>query len=65
MAAQSRKNNPPLLKPPTIPDELLVGLSSTVCNGNKEGHTVHHQHCEVMDPSPGDSILCYNKYMEF
>uniref|UniRef100_A0A3P9KXX1 Axonemal dynein light chain domain containing 1 n=1 Tax=Oryzias latipes TaxID=8090 RepID=A0A3P9KXX1_ORYLA len=37
MEAQSRKNNPPHVKPPTIPDELLVSLSSTVCNGNKEG----------------------------
>ncbi|XP_078802014.1 axonemal dynein light chain domain-containing protein 1 isoform X2 [Oryzias latipes] len=69
MAAQSRKNNPPLVKPPTIPDELLVGLSSTVCNGNKEGHTVHHQHCENRAVRRPDAVwhhpLGRNKYKFF
>uniref|UniRef100_A0A3P9HLT5 Axonemal dynein light chain domain containing 1 n=1 Tax=Oryzias latipes TaxID=8090 RepID=A0A3P9HLT5_ORYLA len=61
MAAHSRKNNPPLVKPPTIPDKLLVSLTSTVCNGNKEGHTVHHQRPDAVWHHP----LGRNKYKFF
>ncbi|KAG7230613.1 hypothetical protein INR49_025330 [Caranx melampygus] len=46
VAAESRNAQPPPVNSHFIPDELLVGLTSTVCNGNSLGHTVHHQHCE-------------------
>ncbi|KAG7513581.1 hypothetical protein JOB18_011935 [Solea senegalensis] len=29
-----------------IPDELLVSLTSTVCNRNTLGHTAHHRQCK-------------------
>lgn len=60
---ECRDKKPPPVEHSIIPDELLVSLTSTVCNGNKEGHTVHRQRCEVMDPGPGDSISCYNQHM--
>ncbi|XP_036067446.1 axonemal dynein light chain domain-containing protein 1 isoform X2 [Oryzias melastigma] len=43
---ECRDKKPPPVEHSIIPDELLVSLTSTVCNGNKEGHTVHRQRCE-------------------
>lgn len=47
VAAESRNAQPPPVSNHIIPDELLVSLTSTVCNGSTLGHTAHHQHCKV------------------
>ncbi|KAM7388054.1 hypothetical protein PAMP_024255 [Pampus punctatissimus] len=41
----SRKTQPPVHNQ-IIPDELLVSLTSTVCNRKTLGHTAHHRHCK-------------------
>ncbi|XP_038571392.1 axonemal dynein light chain domain-containing protein 1 isoform X2 [Micropterus salmoides] len=38
-----------------IPDELLVSLTSTVCNRSTQGHTAHQRHCKgcgIRRPDP-------------
>eukprot|EP00064_Thunnus_orientalis_P012716 superscaffoldBa00001985_g12751 len=42
----SRKTQPHLVHNQIIPDELLVSLTSTVCNRKTLGHTAHHRHCK-------------------
>ncbi|XP_070765582.1 axonemal dynein light chain domain-containing protein 1 [Enoplosus armatus] len=43
---ESRKKQLPPVSNPIIPDELLVSLTSTVCNRSTLGHTAHHRHCK-------------------
>ncbi|XP_018550856.1 axonemal dynein light chain domain-containing protein 1 isoform X2 [Lates calcarifer] len=44
--AESRNTQPPPVNNQIIPDELLVSLTSTVCNRSTLGHTAHHRHCK-------------------
>ncbi|XP_042339902.1 axonemal dynein light chain domain-containing protein 1 [Plectropomus leopardus] len=44
--AESRKKQLPPVNNHIIPDELLVSLTSTVCNRSTLGHTAHHRHCK-------------------
>ncbi|XP_039984217.1 axonemal dynein light chain domain-containing protein 1 isoform X3 [Xiphias gladius] len=44
--AESRNTQPPPANNQIIPDELLVSLTSTVCNRSTLGHTAHHRHCK-------------------
>ncbi|XP_032382037.1 axonemal dynein light chain domain-containing protein 1 isoform X2 [Etheostoma spectabile] len=44
--AVSMKTQPPPVNDHIIPDELLVSLTSTVCNRSTLGHTAHHRHCK-------------------
>uniref|UniRef100_A0A8C4H9N1 Axonemal dynein light chain domain containing 1 n=1 Tax=Dicentrarchus labrax TaxID=13489 RepID=A0A8C4H9N1_DICLA len=43
---ESRKTHLPPVNSQIIPDELLVSLTSTVCNKSTLGHTAHHRHCK-------------------
>ncbi|XP_028259743.1 axonemal dynein light chain domain-containing protein 1 [Parambassis ranga] len=43
---ESVKTPPPFVKHQIIPHELLVSLTSTVCNKSTVGHTAHHRNCE-------------------
>ncbi|KAM9358391.1 axonemal dynein light chain domain-containing protein 1 [Symphorus nematophorus] len=43
---ESRKTQLPPVNSQIIPDELLVSLSSTVCNRSTMGQTAHHRHCK-------------------
>ncbi|XP_035508721.1 axonemal dynein light chain domain-containing protein 1 [Morone saxatilis] len=43
---ESRKTQLPPVNSHIIPDELLVSLTSTVCNKSTLGHTAHHRHCK-------------------
>ncbi|XP_044056087.1 axonemal dynein light chain domain-containing protein 1 isoform X2 [Siniperca chuatsi] len=43
---ESRKTKLPPVNNQIIPDELLVSLTSTVCNRSTLGHTAHHRHCK-------------------
>uniref|UniRef100_UPI0037E81456 axonemal dynein light chain domain-containing protein 1 n=1 Tax=Semicossyphus pulcher TaxID=241346 RepID=UPI0037E81456 len=43
---ESRKTPLPPVSNQIIPDELLVSLSSTVCNKITLGHTAHNRHCK-------------------
>ncbi|GAA6235312.1 axonemal dynein light chain domain-containing protein 1 isoform X1 [Lates japonicus] len=44
--AESRNTQLPPVNNHIIPDELLVSLTSTVCNRSTLGHTAHHRHCK-------------------
>ncbi|XP_076583081.1 axonemal dynein light chain domain-containing protein 1 [Chaetodon auriga] len=44
--AEGRKTHLPPVSSQIIPDELLVSLTSTVCNRSTLGHTAHHRHCK-------------------
>ncbi|XP_026202232.1 axonemal dynein light chain domain-containing protein 1 isoform X2 [Anabas testudineus] len=43
---ESRRTEHPPVNDHVIPDELLVSLTSTVCNRSTLGHTAHHRHCK-------------------
>nr|XP_020467719.1 axonemal dynein light chain domain-containing protein 1 isoform X2 [Monopterus albus] len=43
---ENRKTQPPPVNNQIIPDELLVSLTSTVCNRSTVGHTAHQRHCK-------------------
>ncbi|XP_026179535.1 axonemal dynein light chain domain-containing protein 1 [Mastacembelus armatus] len=43
---ENRKTPPPPISNQIIPDELLVSLTSTVCNRGTVGQTAHHRHCK-------------------
>ncbi|XP_029988562.1 axonemal dynein light chain domain-containing protein 1 [Sphaeramia orbicularis] len=44
--AESRKTQPSDVHNQGIPDELLVSLTSTICNRNSLAHNAHHRHCK-------------------
>nr|XP_046248034.1 axonemal dynein light chain domain-containing protein 1 isoform X2 [Scatophagus argus] len=44
--AESRESPLPPINNQIIPDELLVSLTSAVCNRCTLGHTAHHRHCK-------------------
>ncbi|XP_034534055.1 axonemal dynein light chain domain-containing protein 1 isoform X2 [Notolabrus celidotus] len=44
--AEGKKTPLPPVNAQIIPDELMVSLSSTVCNKITLGHTAHHRHCK-------------------
>ncbi|KAG8003143.1 Axonemal dynein light chain domain-containing protein 1 [Nibea albiflora] len=67
--AESRRAQPPPVNNQVIPDELLVSLTSTVCNRSTLGHTAHHRHCKDYGIRRPDAVwhhpLGRNKYKHF
>ncbi|TKS74300.1 Axonemal dynein light chain domain-containing protein 1 [Collichthys lucidus] len=66
--AESRGAQPPPVNNQIIPDELLVSLTSTVCNRGTLGHTAHHRHCENLSITesliPEEYHIVKNKGLE-
>ncbi|XP_074524432.1 axonemal dynein light chain domain-containing protein 1 isoform X2 [Halichoeres trimaculatus] len=46
VAAQGKQTPLPPVNKQILPDELMISLSSTVCNKITLGHTAHHRHCK-------------------
>ncbi|XP_010732805.3 axonemal dynein light chain domain-containing protein 1 isoform X1 [Larimichthys crocea] len=67
--AESRRAQPPPVNNQIIPDELLVSLTSTVCNTSTLGHTAHHRHCKGYGIRRPDAVwhhpLGRKKYKHF
>lgn len=54
---ENRKTQLPPVSDHTVPDELLVSLTSTFCRRSTAGHTAHHRHCKVASLSHTDIYL--------
>lgn len=54
---ESRKTQLPPVSDHSVPDELLVSLTSTFCSRSTAGHTAHHRHCKVATSSHVDVYL--------
>ncbi|CAK6977588.1 axonemal dynein light chain domain-containing protein 1 isoform X2 [Scomber scombrus] len=54
--AESGQIQPHYVHNQIIPDELLVSLTSTVCNRNTLGHTAHHRHCKACGIRRPDAV---------
>ncbi|KAM7011951.1 axonemal dynein light chain domain-containing protein 1 [Tautogolabrus adspersus] len=67
--AEIRKTQLPPVNNHIIPDELLVSLSSTVCNRITLGHTAHNRHCKGCGIRRPDAVwhhpLGRKKYKHF
>ncbi|XP_040896473.1 axonemal dynein light chain domain-containing protein 1 isoform X2 [Toxotes jaculatrix] len=66
---ESRNTQPPPVNSQIIPDELLVSLTSTVCNRSTLGNTAHHRHCKGCGIRRPDAVwhhpLGRKKYKHF
>ncbi|KAM9385783.1 axonemal dynein light chain domain-containing protein 1 [Pholidichthys leucotaenia] len=66
---ESTKTQPPPVKHETVPHELLVSLTSTVCDRSTQGRSAHHHHCKGYAVRRPDAVwhhpLGRRKYKHF